>query len=415
MDETADAIVIGAGPAGCSAAILLARRGHRVVLVDRAQEPHPKLCTHAIMPAGLPVLQETGVLAEIEAAGAQRWYGVRLWLNGVAFDEALPHNRVAFPYGLSLRRELLDPIMLGAARRERGIVLMPGCEATRLLHDGAHVTGVEVGSSHGRDALRARFVLLAIGRHSRLSRGAGLRTYAMASRHTAYVAYVDGVPAQDRPALEGYYCDGRSASLLPADHGLRVAGVLAPTGSWPAGETRQRLLVELRRFGPLHERLRDARVVSRPVPVRGLVNSWRSPRLRGLLLLGDAGLQSDPLFGQGISWAVRSAAWAAEAVDEAIRHCYDSDPLRRYDQRRAWTFGLRLAAMSTLSAVPPGSMLERLTVANAATNPASTGLCLRLALGLTTVSRSGKPHRTAATLVREAMRGRGSPTRPKRG
>jgi len=88
--------VVGAGPAGCAAASLLGRCGARVVLIDRAAFPRPRLCTHAIMPAGLPVLDRLGILPAVEAAGAQRWYGVRLWLNGVQFAEPLPRGRVAF-------------------------------------------------------------------------------------------------------------------------------------------------------------------------------------------------------------------------------------------------------------------------------------------------------------------------------
>ena len=91
------------------------------------------------MPAGLPVLDELGVLEALEAAGAQRWYGVRLWLNGHEFSERLPERRVAFPYGLSIRRERLDLELLGAARREPLVDVITG----------ARVESVEVARRPG--------------------------------------------------------------------------------------------------------------------------------------------------------------------------------------------------------------------------------------------------------------------------
>ncbi|HZQ36505.1 MAG TPA: FAD-dependent oxidoreductase, partial [Dehalococcoidia bacterium] len=69
LSTATDVIIVGAGPAGCTAATLLGRQGVRVLLLDRAAFPRPKLCTHAIMPAGLPVLERLGVLPALEAAG----------------------------------------------------------------------------------------------------------------------------------------------------------------------------------------------------------------------------------------------------------------------------------------------------------------------------------------------------------
>jgi 2-polyprenyl-6-methoxyphenol hydroxylase-like FAD-dependent oxidoreductase len=403
MRDRYDVIVIGAGPGGAATATLLARRGRNVLLLDRAGFPRSKLCTHAIMPAGLPVLAELGVLDQIEMAGAQRWYGVRLWLNGCRFAERLPHHHVAYPYGLSLRRHLLDAILLDAASREPALDLRTGCAVAGLLREQGRVAGVVIQEERGRRVVGAPFVVLAGGRHTRLVREAGVRALRWPNRHTAYIAYLDGVPREEQPGLEGYYWHGRSASLLPADCGLRVAGVMAPPGSWPPGRWEQRLLDGLRRFPPLRNRLAHARVASPPVSVSGLVNVWRRPLSGNLLLVGDAGLQTDPLFGQGISWALREATWATAAIDRAQSAGRPSEAVRRYEAIRTRVFGPRYVAMAGLSAVPPASMLERLLIANAAFNPESTAFFLRLMLGFGTVSRERAPRRSPATWLREAL------------
>ena len=127
---------------------------------------------------------------------------------------------------------------------------------------------------------------------------------------------------------------------------------------------------------------------------------------KGLLLIGAAGMQTDPLFGQGISWALCSADWAAEAIDAGLRAQEPASALRAYSKRLAIVFGHRFAAMTAVSMIEPGSMLERLMIANATVNPASTALFLRLLLGFGTVSRSSRPRRTLETWLREAIRTR---------
>ncbi len=405
--NAADVIVVGAGPAGCAAASLLGRCGARVVLIDRAAFPRPRLCTHAIMPAGLPVLDRLGILPAVEAAGAQRWYGVRLWLNGVQFAEPLPRGRVAFRYGLSLRRPALDALLVDAARRAPNVDLLEGCSVSRLLLDDGRIGGAAVQARAGGHecAITAPQVILASGRHTRLVRGLPARTYALPNRHTAYVAYVAGIPGEPEPALEGYYWHGRSASLLPADGGLRVAGVMAPPGSWPPGSWCERLLDELRRFSPLRERLEHARLVSRPVAVRGLRNVWRESATPGLVLIGDAGLQTDPLFGQGISWALRSGEWAADETAQQLQHGSATPVSRSYRSVRARTLAHRFLGMSAFSALPPGSLPERLLIAGAASSPKSTRLFLRLILGFATMSRPEAPRRGLSTWLHEALTG----------
>ena len=402
MDECWDVVIAGAGPAGCAAAALLAARGRRVLLLDRGPVPHPRLCTHAIMPAGLSVLAAMGVLEEVERAGAQRWWGVRLTLNGVRLEAPLPRGWCEHPYGLSLRRHLLDPILLDAVRRQPTAEVRLGWSVEALLGRDGVVTGVRARGPDGETRrIGARLVVAADGRRSRLARLARLPERLLPNRHTALIAYLDGVPREGRPCLEGFYDHGRSASMLPADAGLRVVGVMVPPERWPRAEWGERMLAELRRYPGLRERLRHARLATRPVPVRGLRNALRRTTRPGFAAIGDAATQTDPAFGQGISWALRAGNRLAEAAHAALAA---GDGPVTLPPRVAWepVFLPLFFGISLLSAVPPGSLLEQAIMASAAGSPL-TAPTLRLALGFAVRPRPAPPLRTAAVWLRSAL------------
>lgn len=405
MDERWDVVVVGAGPGGCTAAALLAGRGRRVLLLDRGVVPHARLCTHAIMPAGLPVLEELGVLRDVEAAGAQPWWGIKLTLNGVTIHAPLPRHWCAHPYGLSLRRTYLDPILLGAVHDQPAAEVRLGWSADALLGCEGAVAGIRARDpGGGTHRIGARLVLAADGRRSRLARAARLPERRLPNRHVALIAYLAGVPAEGHPCLEAFYDHGRSASMLPADGGLRVAGVVVPLDRWPRAEWPERMLSELRRFPRMAERLRHAHLVTAPVPVRGLRNTLRRPARPGFAVVGDAAVQTDPTFGQGISWALRAGSRLAQAADAALAHG-QGPVLVPAPAGGAWepVFVPLFYGTSLLSAVPPASLLERLIVASAAGAPLTTTVTLRMLLGFTVTPRPGPTLRTAAAWVRGAL------------
>lgn len=407
MDERVEVVVVGAGPAGCATAALLAARGRRVLLLDRGPVPHPRLCTHAIMPAGLPVLAEMGVLTEVEAAGAQRWWGVRLMLNGVTVHAPLPHGWCAFPYGLSLRRQHLDPILLRAVQRHPTAEVRLGWNVDSLIGTGsAGVTGVRAHDPKGHiHCIGARLVVAADGRRSRLARAARLPERLLPNRHVALIAYLDGVPREQRPCLEGFYDRGRSASMLPADGGLRVVGVMTPPDRWPRAQWPERMLAELRRYPGMAERLRNARLVTPPTPVRGLRNVLRRPARPGFVAVGDAAMQTDPAFGQGISWALRAGSRLAQAADTALASG-EGPVFVPVPAGLTWepVFLPLFLGISLFSAVPPGSRLERLLMASAAGAPITTEAALRLVLGLAvTPATPSLSVRAAAAWTRAAL------------
>jgi menaquinone-9 beta-reductase len=399
-----DVAIVGAGPAGCTAAALLGRAGRRVLLVDRAGVPRPRLCTHALMPSALPVLRELGVLDAMLEAGAQRWWGARLWLEGTHLEAPLPSRGTAAPFGLSLRREILDPILFDAASAAPDVSIRLGWDASRpLLRDGC-VTGLRLRSPDGvQHEIRARLVVAADGRRSRLLRMAGAASLTLPNRHSAWIAYVDGVPREDRPALEAYYQGARSVSLLPCDAGLRVAGVVAPDNGWPRREAASRMLAAMAAMPGLSRRVRDASIVSEPVQVRGLRNMVRLMTPPGIVAAGDAALQSDPAFGQGISWALRGARQVALAADRALQSAAEGPVfVDSAAPREPWSLPLFLG-MSAVSAIPPGSLLEQLLIKSAARAPITSTLVLRLATGFAAAAPDEGPGRSPTTFLRDVL------------
>jgi 2-polyprenyl-6-methoxyphenol hydroxylase-like FAD-dependent oxidoreductase len=398
-----DAIVVGAGPAGSAVAALLGRAGRRVLLVDRAGVPRPRLCTHALMPSAVPVLADLGVLDRVVAAGAQRWWGVRLNMEGTRIEADLPRRGAAVPYGLSLRRELLDPILFEAAQRA-GVAVRLGWEALSLLGTDEGVGGLVLRAPDGSTGeVGSRVVVACDGRRSRLMAAAGSAPWTLPNRHIAWIAYVAGFPSERRPKLEAHYGRHGSASLLPADAGLRVAGVVVPGNRWRRGEAAARMIDVMRTFPELRGRMAEARVVSPPVAVRGLRNTLRPRTLPGLVPAGDAALQSDPAFGQGIAWALRGARRTADAIDAALR-AHPDGPLAIPATAALEPLSPALTlGMSAFSAIPPGSLIERLLVRGAARAPITSTLALRLAVGFSTAAPD-HARRTPAAFLRDVLR-----------
>lgn len=223
------------------------------------------------------------------------------------------------------------------------------------------------------------------------------------NRHVAWIGYVKGLPVEERPSLEAFYARGQSVSLLPADDGLRVAGVVAEPGRWTAEAAPAGMLRAMAAFPGLGERMTTATVVGRPVAVRALRIAVRAATPPGIVPLGDAGLQSDPAFGQGIAWALRGAWRLAEVIDRRLRLPGDA-PLAVPPAAAREPLHLPLTlGMSLFAAIPPASILERLMVRSAAQSPRTAALALRLAVGLATAAPESGPRRTAGQWLSEAL------------
>jgi flavin-dependent dehydrogenase len=330
-----DAVVVGASLAGCSTAILLARRGARVALVERSPDPDAfkRVCGHFIQSSAVPTLERLGLLGPMETAGAAR-SRIRLWTRWGLMET--PDSPL--PPAVNIRREVLDPMVRRFAADTPGVELMPGHTATAVLREDGQVRGVEVNDrARRRSVLRGRLVVGADGRDSHIARLAGVRARSRPHGRFAYAAYYEGPPPAGAPDGTTWLLDPQWAAAFPTDGGLTLYGCML---------TKDRL-TEFRRdvegaFTSFMADLPDAPPIlssQRVSPMIGkleMPNVHRDPGRSGLALVGDAALATDPLWGVGCGWAFQSAEWLADSVARALA---GDEPLeqglRRYRRRFA--------------------------------------------------------------------------------
>ena len=320
VTDSYDVIVVGGRVAGASTALLLARAGHRVVVVDRVRFPADTLSTHLIWPAGMIHLQRWGLLDEIAGTGAPALRTIRNDIDGSAIEMPVwPESGVSELY--APRRTVLDPTILRAAELA-GADVLEGATVDGLARDAAgHVTGVVGHRDDGHPLhIGARVVVGADGWRSRVAREAGAVAYDRRARSNAvHYAYWSGL--DDRGVELWYRTDGLMAGVFPTNDGACVY-VNCHTNRSP--ELRRDVDVNYLRLmdeaaPDLAARLTTA---SRMSPVRGtpgLKGFVHRPYGPGWLLVGDAGCTADPASAHGIAAALRDAELAAMAIDVGLR------------------------------------------------------------------------------------------------
>jgi flavin-dependent dehydrogenase len=324
--ETYDAVVVGARAAGAATAMLLARQGRRVLLLDRDRYGADTLSTHALMRGGVFLLSRWGLLDPIVDAGTPPVREAR-FDYGTGPATTLPLKPT---YGVQAlyapRRTVLDPVLVNAAV-SAGAEVRFGVGVTGLLRDGAgRVVGV-----HGRDrtgataAVRAALTVGADGIRSTVAREAGAATLRAGTGAGAIIyGYWSELPVD---GYEWFYRPGHSAGMIPTNGGevCVFAGVPAP-----ALATRGDLRVTYHRLltaatGGAGGRLAAARPPGRLRTWVGLPSFVRRAHGPGWALVGDAGSFFDPLSTHGITDALRDAESLARAVDDLDRYAIDRE------------------------------------------------------------------------------------------
>jgi 2-polyprenyl-6-methoxyphenol hydroxylase-like FAD-dependent oxidoreductase len=349
--QSYDVVVVGGRIGGSTLAALLGRLGVSVLLLDTARFPSDTLSTHLIFGDSFSVWEEAGAWPEITAIGAEPM----AWIDWRR-TPPLTHLRArvgsvgGHDYTLCLRRLLLDAVLWKNAAGTPGVTALEATRATGLVWDRDRVCGVRFRAEAGRgveDAVRCTVAVGADGRFSFVAEAVGAPAYnVVAPKNFPFYTYYRYVEPIDPPAFEIWESAEAHGTvmLVPCDDRIWMGVIYAPQGEFERFKRDHLRLFEEAMSADPRVRPRLARA-ERIAPVRGrgdMVNFMRVPAGRGWALVGDAGQHKDPIFGQGIGDAARSARLLATKLvdglgadlDAALAeyHAYrDEDLLPKYD------------------------------------------------------------------------------------
>lgn len=354
----ADVVVSGAGPAGTFAAILLARGGARVVLLDRVPAfPRHKLCGDTLNPGAVALLRAHGLAGPVEAHGIALTGMLVTGASGVAIRGSYGHGLV----GRAWSRRCFDAHLLEAAAAA-GVDVRLGVRVTGPQLDAAgRVDGARVCGPDGRTSeVRGRWTIAADGRRSPLALGLGLLGHPVAPRRWAIGTYAEGVEGLGGFG-EMHVRVGGYVGVAPAERGLANL-CLVTADRTGLDDPAARLWAAVREDPLLRERVARASGVAPVVSLGPLAVDARTCGVPGLLLAGDAAGFVDPMTGDGLHLALRGAALAADLLLRADLED-DAAVVRKLGQARRRAFGGKLRfnrALRSLVGSPMGVRLGAL-------------------------------------------------------
>jgi flavin-dependent dehydrogenase len=355
-----EVVVVGARVAGSATAMLLARLGHDVVVVDRAWLPSDTTSTHSIARSGVVQLRRWGLLDQVLGSGAPLIRQVTFHAGGASVTRTVK-DKAGVDLVVAPRRYLLDTILAAAAARA-GAQVRLGVTVTGVRRDaGGRVVGIDGHDRAGGPVqLGARWVIGADGLGSRVARcvGAPITQACPAGGATQYTYYA-GIPWD---GVEFFVAPRSLAGVFPTHHGQACIWVCTPAADARAvrratGSREAAFQQLLERSAPqLAQRLRQAHRTARVQGMLRQPNQLRQGVGPGWALVGDAGYHRDAVTAYGISDAFHHAELLAVALDQALHADTDTEQaaaLGRYQQQRDQALREVFQLTCQLAAYPP--------------------------------------------------------------
>jgi flavin-dependent dehydrogenase len=346
-----DAIIVGARCAGSPTAMLLSRKGYKVLLVDKATFPSDTMSTHAVWLPGVARLRRWGVLQQVIDSNCPPLTSGADHVGDITLAGTIPpldgHNEV-----YCVRRTVLDTILVHAAA-DAGAEVREGFVIDDITGEGEQVTGIRGHTGRGAPVTeQARVVIGADGMRSLVARRVRAATYnETPTLSCVYYSYWSGLPQE----CVGYSPNRRAIISGPTNDGLTMVYFAWPRSEFDA--VRRDVEGNIERMIDLvpefAERVRQGRREARFVGTGDLPNFFRKPYGPGWALVGDAGYHLDPITGQGITDAFRDAELLTDALDAGFAGRQPLDEaLAGYERQRneasqpMYEFTCQLAALN---------------------------------------------------------------------
>ena len=380
-----DVLVIGGGPAGATISALLAKRGRRVVLIEKDQHPRFHI-GESLLPMNLPLFEELGVADEVADIGMRKdgidfhdHEGGEARRSTIYFDEAMDNS---FPHAYQVLRSDFDRLLLDNARR-CGVEVRQQTRVTSLDRLEADGCQARISDAEGREStVTARFLIDASGRDAFLSHRLKLMRRHPNHNAAAIFGHFRNVPrreGRDEGNIGLHWFEQGWVWVIPLKNGVTSVGAvcwpeyLKTRGDMPLGDFLQQIIAGSPTLSPLMESAEQV------TEIQGTGNySYWSDRLYGdgYLMVGDSFAFVDPVFSSGVFLAMKAARSGADAVDAILdgapnanallaRHerllrrgirtvswfifRYNSSILRRLFMKPRNRFGIKSAIISVLA------------------------------------------------------------------
>lgn len=342
MKKVCDAVIVGAGPAGASTACYLATHGFQALVVDKESFPREKVCGDGIAPRAVHSLYRLGLREELEGR-FKRTSGIRFYsTRGGMTEVRYPMGSLYPDHGYVIPRRDLDHILLRRAE-SLGAEVLQGCKVTGVLprEEGIY-PGVEAEYRGEGLRIEARYIVGADGPSSLVGKELDLLVDDPLYVGVSVRCYMTGVEGID-DFLEIYPEDAVTPNcgwIFPVDENTANVGLGAMLYA-----IRKRDINLNRAFDDFMTRTHHAAVKLRHARPLGRLRGallrvgcgGAVPRKANVLLVGDAASLTNPISGEGITYALESGRWAGETLAAALRRD-DPEILGVYPRILDWRY-----------------------------------------------------------------------------